>query len=338
MQRLRSQRAPQTGRLVPEEEKAEDRAARSDAPRTQVVVLPSDYAQEGNQSTSSFRQEDHGWQGGGWIGGGLWEGTGGGHKGWQILLSRAEGANSRALTGWCKATLGGKGKLNGRHREAEHKGNKRKEEGRERCRGMKGDRGERQKGQKKQTKTKHLTAVAIFYLFIIFCAVSSMSLLRRLLTINTNNNNLCWSYQNWNMNEWVTQSQKMFTHSWNDVVIVYCLIYSVIFHCNILKYMMIECIIFILLYNINVSCILIETCSGGKHRTQCRVWIMTDGNDFPSKSSTCRLAFAKLCQIQEAVFSGRERSLIKLQHYSLALLCLGKKRTCCVRAQVRAHM
>lgn len=56
----------------------------------------------------------------------------------------------------------------------------------------------------------------------------------------------------------------------------------------------------------------------GCYRTQCTACIMTDGNDFPSKSSTCRLTFAKLCQIQEAVFGGREHSLIKLQHYSLA--------------------
>lgn len=81
----------------------------------------------------------------------------------------------------------------------------------------------------------------------------------------------------------------------------------------------------------------------GCYRTQCTAWIMTDGNDFPSKSSTCRLTFAKLCQIQEAVFGGREHSLIKLQHYSLARslarsLCLGKKCTCPMRARVRAHM
>lgn len=42
----------------------------AETPKTQVVVLPSDYAEKGNQSTSSFRQEDHGWQGGGGWGGG----------------------------------------------------------------------------------------------------------------------------------------------------------------------------------------------------------------------------------------------------------------------------
>lgn len=108
IERLCSQREPQTGRLVAEEE---DRAVSRNTPKTQVVVLPSDYAEKGNQNTSSFRQEDHGWQGGGWT---RWGGKRGrgkrerkSHKGWQILLSRAEGANSRALAGWCKVTLGG---------------------------------------------------------------------------------------------------------------------------------------------------------------------------------------------------------------------------------------
>lgn len=46
------------------EEGAEDRGGVGDARRTQVVVVPSDYAQDGNQSTFSFGREDHGWRGG----------------------------------------------------------------------------------------------------------------------------------------------------------------------------------------------------------------------------------------------------------------------------------
>lgn len=41
-----------------------DRAAVGDARRTQVAVVPSDYAQDRNQSRSSSGREDHGWQGG----------------------------------------------------------------------------------------------------------------------------------------------------------------------------------------------------------------------------------------------------------------------------------
>lgn len=93
------------------EKGVEDRAAVGDARRTQVVIVPSDYAQDGNQSTFSFEREDHGWQGGrGRERAGRGERDRGwrreSHKGWQILLGRAEGANSRALTGWCKPTLG----------------------------------------------------------------------------------------------------------------------------------------------------------------------------------------------------------------------------------------
>lgn len=47
-----------------EEEHEEDRAARGDTARTQAIVLLCDYAEDRNQNPSSFRQEDHGWQGG----------------------------------------------------------------------------------------------------------------------------------------------------------------------------------------------------------------------------------------------------------------------------------
>lgn len=48
------------------EEGVEDRGGVGDARRTQVVVVPSDYAQDGNQSTFSFGREDRGRQGGSW--------------------------------------------------------------------------------------------------------------------------------------------------------------------------------------------------------------------------------------------------------------------------------